>query len=401
MGHQVNGFAFPNDGHVLWSLMIVLYPYITGIVAGAFVVSSLYLIFGREELKPVARLSLVAALGFLAAAPLPLQLHLGHPERSFNVLITPNFSSAMAAFGYIYSLFFALLALQVWLVYRKVIVQRACDSSGLKGLVYKFLALGVYDVSEEAVRIDQRVVNVLAGVGIPIACVLTGYVGFIFGSVKANYWWSSTLMPVIFVFSAVTCGLAMVTIVYQAAARLTRQEVEGDCVQALANWLWLFMIVTIVLELLEVGMLAYERNEEWLVIGPLLFDTMKVSFWGVQVLLGSLVPFLLLGIVVLRGRTLSAIARNGLALVASALLLVQVFAMRWNVVIGGQMFSKSLGGFRKHYVPHFLEKEGIASAIVICLVPFVFLAVFGKIFPLFPKPEAGDGEQTAEAEPAA
>jgi Ni/Fe-hydrogenase subunit HybB-like protein len=51
---ELLNFSFPNDLHITWSLMIVIYPYITGIVAGAFVVSSLYHVFGKEELKPVA-----------------------------------------------------------------------------------------------------------------------------------------------------------------------------------------------------------------------------------------------------------------------------------------------------------------------------------------------------------
>ncbi len=42
-------YVFPNDLHVHWSLMIVLYPYITGIVAGAFIVSSLYHVFNIES----------------------------------------------------------------------------------------------------------------------------------------------------------------------------------------------------------------------------------------------------------------------------------------------------------------------------------------------------------------
>ena len=34
------GFVFPNEIHVTWTIMIVLYPYITGLVAGAFIVAT-------------------------------------------------------------------------------------------------------------------------------------------------------------------------------------------------------------------------------------------------------------------------------------------------------------------------------------------------------------------------
>ena len=93
------GFVFPNDLHIHWSLMIVLYPYITGLVAGAFVVSSLYHVFDMEALKPVSRFALMASLAFLLVATWPLLLHLGHPFRGINVMRTPNPTSAMAGPG--------------------------------------------------------------------------------------------------------------------------------------------------------------------------------------------------------------------------------------------------------------------------------------------------------------
>ena len=43
------GFAYPNELEVGWSILIVLYPYVTGLVAGAFIVSSLYHVFGDRK----------------------------------------------------------------------------------------------------------------------------------------------------------------------------------------------------------------------------------------------------------------------------------------------------------------------------------------------------------------
>ncbi len=156
------GYVFPNDLHIHWSLMIVLYPYITGLVAGAFVVSSLYHVFDIESLKPVARFALMASLAFLLVATWPLLLHLGHPLRGINVMITPNATSAMAGFGYFYSGYMVILLIEVWLVFRKDIVTYAKKSRGLKQSFYKFLALGVYDISEKALEIDKKMVKILA-----------------------------------------------------------------------------------------------------------------------------------------------------------------------------------------------------------------------------------------------
>src|SRR3972149_1780853 len=76
----MTGFLFPNEGIIEWDLLIVIYPYITGLVAGAFIVSSLYHVFGITSLKPVARFSLITALAFLLVTPMPLAIHLGRPD---------------------------------------------------------------------------------------------------------------------------------------------------------------------------------------------------------------------------------------------------------------------------------------------------------------------------------
>src|SRR3972149_3576534 len=105
----MSGLAYPNEAEVQWGLLIVLYPYITGLVAGAFIVSALYHVFGIKKLEKVSRLSLLTALAFLVVAPLPLMAHLGHPERGFEIFFTPNFRSAMAGFGYIWMFYFILV----------------------------------------------------------------------------------------------------------------------------------------------------------------------------------------------------------------------------------------------------------------------------------------------------
>ena len=86
----VDGFMYPNEVELQWSLLIVLYPYITGLVAGAFILASLERVFKVEAVRPTYRLALLTALAFLLVAPLPLQLHLGHPERSFEMYLTPH-----------------------------------------------------------------------------------------------------------------------------------------------------------------------------------------------------------------------------------------------------------------------------------------------------------------------
>jgi len=387
-------FLFPNDIHIMWSLMIALYPYVTGLVAGAFIVSSLYHVFGRTELKPVARLAMIASLSFLLVATMPLLAHLGHPERALNIMVTPHFTSAMSAFGLIYGLYLVLVVIEIWLIYRVQVIETAARSGGFKRWLFSVLALGVYDTSPQAREFDHRVVTILAAIGIPMACILHGYVGFMFGSVKANAFWSTPLMPIIFLFSAVTSGIAMILVLYEIVTKVGGRRIDGACVQSLAQWLWLFATVTVTLELLEIVNLSYEQNEEWIVVRQLITDKIAFSFIGIQMVFGSLIPFILLAVVVLMRKYLTDTLRHVISFVAASILLIQVFAMRWNVVIGGQIFSKSGVGFRENYVPELGGREGVALALVIFIVPFLLMAFFNRFLPLTPPP----GEDRAEGE---
>jgi Ni/Fe-hydrogenase subunit HybB-like protein len=385
---EITGYAFPNDIHIHWSLMIVMYPYITGFVAGAFIVTSLYHVFGRQEFKPVARLAMATSFCFMAVATLPLNLHLGHPERGWYVIVTPHFTSAMAGFGFLYTGYLVVLALEVWFVWRKQIIESARRSRGLKRALYATLALGTYDTSPEALNVDHRAVKVFAAIGLPAACMLHGYVGFIFGAIKANPWWSTPLMPVIFLLSAAVSGIALLTLLYQVVSKLRRQKVDAACVSAMARWLWFFLIMTITLELLEIVVLGYENSEPWHIISQLLTDRLQFSFITMQMIVGGLIPLILLAIVVMMNRYLHDRVRNTLSVISALLLLVQVFAMRWNVVIGGQLLSKSLRGLRSPYQPEMLTREGVLVALALFVTPFVLLWVFDRILPIHQDGEA-------------
>jgi hypothetical protein len=133
-------------------------------------------------------------------------------------------------------------------------------------------------------------------------------------------------MPVIFLLSAAVSGIALLVLLHQITARLWRRPVERETVQAMARWLWFFLILTITLELLEIMLLAYENSDAWHIISQLLTTRLEFSFISIQMIVGSLVPFILLAIVVTMNRYLHDRVRNTLAVIASLLLLVQVFA---------------------------------------------------------------------------
>ncbi|HXU77081.1 MAG TPA: NrfD/PsrC family molybdoenzyme membrane anchor subunit, partial [Methylomirabilota bacterium] len=64
---HLDGYVYPNEIRLLWSVLIVIYPYITGLVAGAFILASLVRVFQVKALEPVYRFSLLTSFSFLLA----------------------------------------------------------------------------------------------------------------------------------------------------------------------------------------------------------------------------------------------------------------------------------------------------------------------------------------------
>lgn len=380
----MEGFMYPNEMELQWSILIVLYPFITGLVAGAFILASLERVFDVEAIKPTYRLALLTALAFMIVAPLPLQLHLGHPERSFEMYLTPHRTSAMAMFGFVYLWYLmAVLVVEIWLDFRKEIVLSWRQATGVRRVGWAMLALGSDNISEDALRIDDRVGRIVTIIGIPSAFLLHGYVGFIFGSVKANPWWSTPLMPVVFLFSAIVSGVALVMLMYLAMTAVRKVPLDMRCVDTIARYLFYAFLIDFSLEMLDLIHRIYEADESFKSLDFMVHSRLFVSQIVLQILLGTVTPLLLLAATQLL--TLRAGTRRLLYICAGVLTLVGIFAMRWNVVIGGQLFSKSFLGYTT-YKMQFATREGLGVALTLLVLPFVLLAGLVHLLPPWPKP---------------
>ena len=400
--HGIEGFIYPNEAELQWSVLIVLYPFITGLVAGAFILASLERVFNVQAVKPTYRLALLTALAFLLVAPLPLQLHLGQPQRSFEMFLTPSRSSAMAMFGFVYLWYLTVvLVLEIWFDYRRDLVLAWRRSTGLTRLFYGALTLWSDDISPRALAIDERLGRAITIVGIPSAFLLHGYVGFIFGSVKANPWWSTPLMPIVFLFSAMVSGIALVMLLYVGLARVRRTGIDMVCVDTIGRYLFYALLIDFSLEMLDLVHRLYEADESLKALDFMVRTRLWTSQVIVQIVIGTLVPIALLAALQVTppdapagpGRPTQAArrtartlrrrlvdARLGVYVAAGILTLIGIFAMRWNVVIGGQLFSKSFLGYTT-YKMEFASREGLLPAVVLMLLPFAILAVLVRVLP--------------------
>jgi len=381
----ISGYVYPNETVIPWTVLIVVYPYLTGLVAGAFTISSLYQVFGFKQLRPVAHFALLISLCCMITVPLPLLLHLGHPERAFNAMITPHTTSAFAVFGYAAAFYVILLVIETWFVFRPHIVHQAQTQTGLSRWPWHLLALGSLDVSAKAMSYDRKWLFALAIIGIPGAHGLHGYVGFVFGSLKSREWWSSDLMPVIFLLSAIISGTALVIILYVLSCKLRKVPVDLSCLKIMAYSLWGFMMFTLVLEGVEFLSLVYRGREGIDVIMEFVKGPLVVPFFILQFGIGSMLPLAIITFMIWRGTT-------GKALVVgitgcSILVLLAVLMMRYNVVIGGQEISKTAKGLLAYHPPIF-GREGLLAAGIVLAIPMIMLSVLVRLLPPWEKAAA-------------
>ena len=376
---EITGYIYPNEIELHWGLLVVIYPYLTGLVAGAFILASLVKIFDVKELQPTYRISMLTALAFLIVAPLPLLAHLGHPEKSFEIFLTPNSSSAMAMFGFVYAWYLmAVLLLEIWFDYRKDLIIWASKEKGIRKWIYKIISLFSKDISESALKFDKKSIKAVTLIGIPSAFILHGYVGFIFGSIKANPWWSSVLMPIVFLFSAIVSGIALVLLIYMVITPLRKKEIDMKCLDKLASYLFYVMIVDFSLEILDFIHRSYEAEESIKIIAELVSGKLFVSLIVIQLLIGMIIP--LGSIAAIKFFKLPAELRKSIYFVSALLVQVGIFTTRWNVVVGGQLFSKSFRGLTT-YKMTFFGLEGLLTSIGLLLLPILILYILFKILP--------------------
>jgi Ni/Fe-hydrogenase subunit HybB-like protein len=387
MMRQVTGYIYPNEVEIHWSILIVVYPYLTGLVAGAFILASLVKVFNVKELQPTYRLSLITALSFLLVAPLPLQMHLGHPERAFEIFLTPHLTSAMAMFGFVYAWYLmGVLLLEIWFEHRRDLVVLGQKERFPLNWIHRALSLFSTDISDRAVAFDRKAIKTITVIGIPSAFLLHGYVGFIFGSVKANPWWSSVLMPIVFLMSAIVSGIALVIFLYMVLTAVRNEPFDMKCLDKVTSFLFYAVIVDFSLEALDFIHRLYESEESVKILGQLISLKLFMNLIVIQVLLGMLIPLLIL--IVAKSGKFNEDMRKLLYFATVILIQLGIFSTRWNVVIGGQLFSKSFRGLMT-YKMQVTGIEGLLTALGLMVLPFVVFAVLVTLLPMRRMSEQG------------
>jgi formate-dependent nitrite reductase membrane component NrfD len=195
-------------------------------------------------------------------------------------------------------------------------------------------------------------------------------------------------MPVVFIFSAMVSGIACVMVIYMAVTKLRGKVIDMRCVDTIAMYLFYTFIIDFSLEMLDLIHRIYEANESFRSLNFMVHTKLYFSQVVLQIFLGTVTPLILLFLV--QVVKLPEIARKYIYSIAGSLTLIGVLAMRWNVVIGGQLFSKSFLGYTT-YKMALVTHEGLLVSIFLMILPLGFLWVLVKLLPPWPDEHAPEG----------
>jgi predicted membrane protein len=164
-----------------------------------------------------------------------------------------------------------------------------------------------------------------------------------------------------------------------------------ECLDTVGRYLFYAFVIDFSLEMLDLIHRIYEADESFRALDFMVRTQLYTSQIVVQIILGTLVPLSMLAAVQLF--RMSETARRWIYGIAGTLTLIGIFAMRWNVVIGGQLFSKSFLGYTT-YKMEWATREGVLPAALLLILPFVILAVLIRLLPPWEASHQGTGRST-------
>jgi tetrathionate reductase subunit C len=279
-----------------FGVFIALYFYLTGLSAGSFILSTLAYGFGMEKFKSLGRVGVILATGLLIIAPLFLLLHIGVPHRAWHLFVYLNFESPIT-----------------WGSFLLILYPINC-------IIY-----GYFMFKEQ-----KKLTRLFGLIGIPLAVSVHGYTGFILAFGKARALWNTALMPILFLVSAIVSGIALMILVCIVRDRFfsRQKKIDYPLLENLGKMLAWVIVFDLFLVGCDILVLLISHSDAQAAAHLLLSGKFFPLFLIVENLLGKIVPFTLL--TVPRFRNLATI------IIASLLVVIGIFFMRYVVVVGGE-----------------------------------------------------------------
>ena len=274
--------------HLAYDWMVVTYFFFGGLSAGAYMLS-VTANYWKKEFKPLAKTAAILAPITLAIGMFFLLIDLGKPFRMWRLFSSFQPTSAISWGTWFLCIFFVLSLVYTWLL------TKGEDEKAKK---YAYL-------------------------GLPFSFLVAVYTAIILAQSPGTALWRHVIaiLPWLFLIGGVISGTALVLLVSAGRADSVLLAKLGKFLVCLVL-LELVIIFTDVVILFNGDITAVESAKSFLV------GEFSFLFWGLEIILGSLIPVIIL----LRTK----VSTKGLA-VASILILIGIYVMRYIVVIGGQL----------------------------------------------------------------
>jgi molybdopterin-containing oxidoreductase family membrane subunit len=361
-GHSITGMT----NRVVWGIPHVFAVFLIVAASGALNVASIASVFGRDLYKPLARLSGLLAMALLAGGLAVLMLDLGRPDRMIVAMTHYNFKSVFAWNIFLYTGFFAVVALYLWTMFER----RMNGYTGRAGLLAFLWRL-----------------------------VLTTGTGSIFGFLVAREPYNSALLAPLFIVMSFSFGLAIFVLVLMSACGWSGRALGDVVLNRLGSLLGVFVAAVlyfvVVHHLTNLYVARQHDVERFILLEGGIYTAL---FWLGQILVGSLVPLALLF------HPASGRSRRAIAVAAACVTLgglVQVYVL----IIGGQAYpqmifpekevtSRFFDGVVAAYAPSLPEIALGAGGVALALA---LTAVALKVLPFLPLSLADDDVKSGAA----
>ncbi len=284
--------------YIGWGLWVAMYLFLAGLAAGAYMLASLDYLFNIPQFKGTGKVMLWAALVTLPAGLASIGMDLGHMERIWKVYLEPNFTSFLSLMVWGYTLFLILIVISLYLAF---------------------------------IRPEKSAMKVVMWIGLVVAILVAGGVGFLLGGNAARLFWHVGLLPVQFPVFALASGAALMLVIVGWFG-------PKDNHVNRASQLWTLSLLAVVLSVVKLYFLVADFTQSLyggapnnvLAVQSVLTGRYWFSFWIVQIVIGTLIPLIVL--------VQPKLAKNDfIAGLMGVFLLIGYVAARLLIVVPGQV----------------------------------------------------------------
>jgi Ni/Fe-hydrogenase subunit HybB-like protein len=355
-GHWVTGMS----NQVVWGVPHVFAIFLIVAASGALNTASIVSVFGRDDYKPLARLSALLAIALLLGGLAVLVLDLGRPDRLIVAMTHYNFKSIFAWNIFLYIGFMFIVGIYLWMMFEPR-MNRFSARVGTAAFIWRL--------------------------------VLTTGTGSIFGFLVAREAFDSAVMAPLFVVMSLSFGTALTLLIGMLIFWINGAAIDPALLRKLRRLLGFFVIgvayLVAVDHLTRLYVTGHHQLERFILLDGGIYTFL---FWGVQILLGTVVPAVLL--------LLPRFYQRGYLITAALLVVVGALAQMYVLIIGGQVFPLELfpgysvtstfyDGVIAHYTPSLAELAlgmgGMGLAVLVTLIGV-------RILPFVPVQMAGENQ---------